>query len=30
MSAHQDYWVNKDVIELLVGGDEEGKKKCGN
>lgn len=27
MSAHQDYWENKDVIELLVGGKEEGKKK---
>lgn len=30
LSAHQDYWVNKDVIELLVAGVKEGKKKCGN
>lgn len=29
MSAHQDYWVNKDVIELLIDGAEEGKNKCG-
>lgn len=26
-AAHQDYWKNNDVIELLVGGKEEGKKK---
>lgn len=30
MSAHQDYWENDDVVKLLVGGKEEGKKKCGN
>lgn len=29
MSAHQDYWKNKKVIELLVGEGEDGEQMCG-
>lgn len=29
MSAHQDYWKNKEVIKLLVGDGEDGEQMCG-